>query len=428
MTESPTARGRCTSRRSTIPVRVGALALIGTGALLAAGACCEDHELGVGDLDGRMAFGADVTADVKFDSDAEIAWDSDASFSSWAHLGTGANGKVDLDTDGLRAYEVTQKVDIDNDGVDESVSFVAFGEDGPDDAEQVFATWHGDKYTFDSGNCYLLWSKEDTVTMLSGPCVEGDDGSLFLSCTLETGQSDDFGCAACISAEKCLTCEDGQSVASCMTHGKQEIDYDAPSGGSAGAAGAGTSGSSEGGYNESGRGGTAGEVSPGGAGASGDAGKRDLGPAGGGSAGAGGARGGDETGGSIASGGTPPGVGGGGGGADTSSGGGISPGIGGTPGDSGTGGTQSTTTGGSGGTPNQGGPSTEEWELCLSLADLLGAAGDVCGLDKLGSDEALCTDSLDAVSECYAAFDDVGLFENPCSVLRSAVSCGSVFE
>ncbi len=351
------ARGTWT-QRCWLHTRLRVGALVGCGFLSAVDACCEDHELAVSDLNGRMSFGAEVAAHVEFTVDMEITWVESLGFSGWAGLSGAADARIGFDPEGLDAFETTMDVDIDDDGVDESVSFVAFASGAPDDPERVFAAWRGDKYTFDAGICYLLWSEGDTIEMLSGPCENGGEGAPVLSCTLGSGRQGKFGCDACGDAGECVACENGESVASCMTDGARELDV-APSevGGSGGEAG-------EGGTVPAGEGGAAGAHEEGGA-----AGAREEG-------GAAGAR--EE--------------------------------------------------GGVAGAPGAGGSGAEDVALCLSLASALASAGQLCGLREAASHEVLCSDHLADVTACSAALDAVGLFEDPCRALRSAISCGSVFE
>ena len=189
------------------------------GALVALQSCCDDYELGVPDLGGRMSFGADVAFDFDFDWDMQIDWDFDLDlrWAGWSNIRWASDFNIDIDLSGMLAFETETDQDIDDDGVAEKVRLLAFSEDDPADPYVVFAAWKGDKYSFDEGRCYLLWQKGDTVELLSAACDKAEPA---LHCVMTRGKPGSLQCDACNQYGVCAECNAKGSVSSCVKEGQ----------------------------------------------------------------------------------------------------------------------------------------------------------------------------------------------------------------
>lgn len=187
-------------------------------AALFAGGCCSVPDFNVGDMDGRLDFSGSLAFDFDFDADMEFEFDGD--FSGWGRLGGATSVSLGIDLSGKTAYEQDIEIDIDDDGVEESVSVIGFSDGDPDAIDTVVAAWEGDVYTFDDGYCYVLVATETTVSLLTGPCEE--DGPV-LTCTSPADDLDDVSCEVCDEAGRCSEC-DGTTVGECISDGAEELD------------------------------------------------------------------------------------------------------------------------------------------------------------------------------------------------------------
>jgi hypothetical protein len=186
-------------------------------ALIVAG-CCTLPKFNVGDMDGRLAFSGHLA--FRFDFDAHMKFNFDGDFAGWSGLSAATAVSLGIDWSGKVAYAQKRDIDIDDDGVKESVSVIGFGEGDPDDVETVVATWKGDVYTFDDGYCYVLVSKANTVTLLSGRC---DEQGPVLTCTSPADDLQDVSCEVCDEAGRCSKC-DGTTVDECISDGSKQLD------------------------------------------------------------------------------------------------------------------------------------------------------------------------------------------------------------
>lgn len=194
--------------------------LTGLTALSVAG-CCKTPDFNVGDMSGRMAFSGSVAFD--FDFDADMEFDFGGSFSAWGRLGAATAASLDLDITGKLAFEQQLDVDIDDDGVEETVSVIGFGDDA-DHIDTVVASWEGDKYTFDDGYCYVLVWANDTLTELTGPC---DGNGPVLTCTSPDDNPDDVSCEVCDENGSCARCE-SRTVEACIDEGSDALAESTP--------------------------------------------------------------------------------------------------------------------------------------------------------------------------------------------------------
>lgn len=197
-------------------VRVGLRGLACSLALLLAEACCETPKFSVGDLKADARFSLNVSLDIDFDVDTELDFHGD--LAAWSKLGAVTAASLSVDLDGLKAYQRLVRVDIDDDGVAEAVSYLAFGS-APRAIEHGFARWEGDKYTFNKGACYLLSWHGDEATLVSARC-DSDGAALF--CSIDSAGSDDVSCEVCDGAGECAAC-DRRSVADCIKQGEETL-------------------------------------------------------------------------------------------------------------------------------------------------------------------------------------------------------------
>jgi hypothetical protein len=119
------------------------------GAALNVSSCCDKPEFEVGDMELRAEFGFSAVIDIDFSFESEIMFDGD--LAAWADLGAATAAVFDYDFTGKTAYALELELDIDNDGVAETVKFLLFSDGSGSDYEHGFASWRGDRYSFDRG-------------------------------------------------------------------------------------------------------------------------------------------------------------------------------------------------------------------------------------------------------------------------------------
>ncbi|MBN1606545.1 MAG: hypothetical protein JW940_07915 [Polyangiaceae bacterium] len=360
-------------RYSSLPTW-GLLALC---TLAVAEACCSDYKLRVGKLGGRMDAGFDVAADVDFDWGMRFDFDFD--WAGWAKISAATQATLDFDGAGSLTFKTRTTGDVDDDGVDEAVRLVAVAEDDPSEPDRVFASWEGDKYSFDQGMCYLLWWDGKRIELLGAGCDQLEPA---LHCVMTRGNPASLSCDVCNGHGACMECSAGQSVDDCIGTGEDRLpDEPRPSneqGGSAGQPARGSAGQSQS------AGGGAGQNQP----AGGSAGQLASGSPG--LAGAGGSAGSTATGG-------------------TDTGGVPNAGAAGSTGQ----------TGGSG--------ASAEWSTCIEEAQTIRSEARDCGLDDPLDEDTLCSERLSDVNICWLAVAGAGLFTSPCGVLEENITCGRMF-
>jgi hypothetical protein len=334
-------------------------------------ACCSDYKLRVGKLRGQMDLGFDVAADVDFDWDMQFDFDFD--WAGWAKISAATDATLDFDFAGSLTFRTRTTGDVDDDGVDEKVRLLAVAEDDPSAPDRVFASWEGDKYSFDRGMCYLLWWEGKRIELLSASCDQIEPA---LHCVMTRGKEASLSCDVCNGNGACMECGAQQTVDDCIGTGEDQLpDEPGPSNAQGGSAG----------QNQP-AGGSAGRNQP----AGGSAGQHE--PAGGnpGLAGAGGAAGSAATGGSA------------------------------------TGGVPNAGTAGSTGRAGGTGVSAE-WSTCIEEVETIRSDARDCGMADPLDEDTLCSERLSDVNLCYLADIGSGLFTSPCSVLKEDITCGRLF-
>jgi hypothetical protein len=183
----------------------------------------------------RAEFGFSAVIDIDFSFESEIMFDGD--LAAWADLGAATAAVFDYDFTGKTAYALELELDIDNDGVAETVKFLLFSDGSGSDYEHGFASWRGDRYSFDRGYCYVLSWEGDDALLMSGPC--GSTGPA-LACPMQSGEADSSNCQVCDASGECAACSES-TVSACIEEGSAELDPPdvvVGEGGAAGAAGA----------------------------------------------------------------------------------------------------------------------------------------------------------------------------------------------
>ena len=74
---------------------------------------------------------------------------------------------------------------MDDDGIAERVRLMAFAESDPSNPTWVFASWRGDRYSFDEGMCYLLWWEGGRSELMTARC---DDEEPAVHCQMTHGR------------------------------------------------------------------------------------------------------------------------------------------------------------------------------------------------------------------------------------------------
>lgn len=204
------------------------------GTLLNVSSCCDKPEFEVTDMRLRAEFSFSVAIEIEFSLDLEISFDGD--LAAWGNLGAATAAAFDYDFSGKTAYAQRLQVDIDDDGVAESVDFLVFSDGAPSDYDHGFAAWRGDRYSFDKGYCYVLSWQDDSAVLMSARCGSTEPA---LACPLESGEADTSECEVCDATGACAACG-SSTVADCIDEGSAALEPDEPmgEGGAAGAAGA----------------------------------------------------------------------------------------------------------------------------------------------------------------------------------------------
>lgn len=199
--------------------------------LLLLTACCDERNATVGDMQGRLRFGFEFAAKVKFDFSVRFNFASDIRV--WSGVLAASTANLHYDIAGKVASRQTVKVDVDDDGVDETVDLVAFGETDGSTPERVFAVWKGDEYTFDEGRCYLLWWEGSQIEMLNGACQVDEPA---LHCEATAPKADALACDVCSETGACAPCHGG-TVPDCEKEGERTLRSESGTGGKGGSGG-----------------------------------------------------------------------------------------------------------------------------------------------------------------------------------------------
>ncbi|MFC1642606.1 hypothetical protein ACFL5O_07965 [Myxococcota bacterium] len=214
--------------------------LSGLAVLCLIDSCCEDFRLGVPDLHTRLAFGFDVAVQAKFDSDAQFEFDWD--WAGWSRIHAVGRSFLDFDADDGVTFRARTTGDTDDDGMAEEVRLVALTRTDPAHPDRVFASWVGDKYSFDEGMCYLLWWEGDRIELLTARCDRGEPA---IRCRMTDGNQESLDCSACNELGECVDCSSRQAVTDCVSAGARKLAAgNGPARGRGGASG-GEAGSSE---------------------------------------------------------------------------------------------------------------------------------------------------------------------------------------
>ncbi len=196
--------------------------MLALAAALSTASCCTTPDFSLPDFRGRLDFSGSLAFDFDFDADMEFDFDGD--FSGWANLDVVTSASLGIDVSGLVAFEQEIQIDIDDDGVEETVSVIGFGDGDPDDIEIIVATWEGDEFTFDEDYCYVLVVTEETITLITGPC--GSESPV-LTCTSPADDPDDVSCEVCDENGECARCE-SEEVSECIEEGSDVLDEREP--------------------------------------------------------------------------------------------------------------------------------------------------------------------------------------------------------
>jgi hypothetical protein len=202
--------------------------------LLITGSCCDEPELKLSDMDARVDFGVRASAAVDFDLGMELQFDGD--FAAWSGVAA-SDANVSLAPLNGSAYQQTLRLDMDDDGVTEIVRWMAFSDAGPEKPQQLLATWQGDKYSFDSGRCYLLVEQGGDARLISGDCQSTEPA---LVCD-RSGDARKASCQVCDEQGTCTTCE-APTVVGCIEEGTRSLGTAPNSGTGATGGNAGSSG------------------------------------------------------------------------------------------------------------------------------------------------------------------------------------------
>lgn len=344
----------------------------GAGVLLAEAVghgCCEDFEPTLGGEYARMDLGFDLAFQVEFDWDMQTKFEG--SLAVWSKIHAAVDANIAFAPEGLVAFSTSVEGDVDGDGVSEQLRLLAFADD-PSHPERVFAAWEGDKYSFDTGICYVLWWQGDTVELLRAECGAQEPA---VHCVLEAGDRSSLACQACNDLGVCANCEVDLSVAACMEAGRKTWVEDRDTMGTAGAAGTDRTGGSAGGEREPHKGGSQAIPRPrAGAGAGGNAAASEVA----GKAGSSGAAG------VLAS-------------------------------------------AGQGGGAGEGLAPAPDYGTCGQRVEQLTRRAASCGLGDPRATDLLCSQRASDVDLCYFAVEAAGLLGAPCTVLEDDVACGRVF-
>jgi hypothetical protein len=342
-----------------------------------------------------MGFGFDVAADVDFDWDMQSEFDGD--WAGWAKISAATDATLDFDVSGSLTFKTHTSGDVDDDGVDERVRLVAVAEDDPSDPDHVFATWEGDKYSFDQHTCYLLWWEGRQIELLSADCDQVESA---VHCVMTRGDRASFACDVCNHQGTCVDCSTKQTVDDCTSDARRELPIEPePSRPQGGSAGQGPSAAGSTGQNQP-TAGSAGQGQP----AGGSAGQGQ--PAGG-----------------------SPNLAGAGGAASGLAG---SDGV--QAGSTGTGATAGTAAGGAangdtGGSTGSGGTTSvsAEWSTCTEQVETIRSEARDCDMTHPLDENTLCSERLSDVNICWLAVAGAGLFTSTCSVLEENLTCGRMF-
>jgi len=201
--------------------------------LLVIGSCCDDPELQLSDMNARIDFAATVSLAVEFDLNMALEFGGD--FAGWSGVSAASSANLAASIGG-DAYQQTVQLDIDDDGVEEAVRWVAFSDVGPEAPQQLLAAWEGDKYSFDAGRCYLLAQQGAEVRLLSAQCQQPQPA---LVC-VRAGDAESALCQVCDEQGTCAACK-SDSVLGCVEEGARELAKapDLGGGGAGGDAGGG---------------------------------------------------------------------------------------------------------------------------------------------------------------------------------------------
>jgi len=200
-----------------ILLKVGAL----VGALTATYACCKDMDLGFGGLRGTLSFSFDVALNFEFEGSSSGSFDWD--WSEWSGVSAASDASLDFESGGdWTTFEQTVETDIDDDGVLETVTFLGVSPTGSaDDVTRGFATWKGDKYTYDEGYCYLMTWDQSGARVMSAPCEDAGPAAV---CSIEEDSNEDATCEACDSSGACTPCPSKKGeVGECLSDAEDEL-------------------------------------------------------------------------------------------------------------------------------------------------------------------------------------------------------------
>lgn len=205
----------------------------GITALLALGfwSCCDERSTKVSDMSGRLDFAFDWAVKLKFDASMRFDFNGDFDFSSWAKFSAATNINLKFQFGGGSAYKRRVSVDIDDDGVGESVEVLAFGD--PTSPDRVMVSWRGDDFTFDSDRCYVMWWEGNTLELLNGRCNSPEPA---LHCQMTEGKASTMSCNVCAENGVCTACN-ASLVSECIDEGERKLSSNSGVGGSAGTGG-----------------------------------------------------------------------------------------------------------------------------------------------------------------------------------------------
>lgn len=185
--------------------------------LVGTAACCDEPELRVGDIQAMGDFSLSVSVGVEFSVEHAIVFDGD--LPAWSGLAAAGNADVEYEFSSKHAYARELELDIDDDGVREKVEYLGFSNGSPANIERGFASWHGDRYSFDTGYCHLLSWQGAFGLLLSGHC--GSTGAA-VACPVGLERSTEPICQVCDATDACSVCS-SQTLTECLREAKVSV-------------------------------------------------------------------------------------------------------------------------------------------------------------------------------------------------------------
>jgi hypothetical protein len=198
-------------------------AVLAAAVLLLAWGCCGNPSIKIGRIADFLNGVISISIELSLSTFATMTFDGD--FGAWAAIPEFSTDEITADLSAAAFFHSKMSFDVDYDAADEGIELL-----GADDAALsrplFFASWRGDKYTADSGVCYLGWVDEDEVRLAASWCGE-DEGVMY--CSMHASGYGVLSCELCEAGSACVTCDMGGELNACLPtkiSGSIDIDVD----------------------------------------------------------------------------------------------------------------------------------------------------------------------------------------------------------